>query len=207
MAFVKTNLSVLIFFIVSLTSFSQNPALNYIDTVDLKRHLSFISSDSLQGRSFGTPIPGLDIAAVYLKTNAEKIGLTTNTGDYFQNVPLISSQPDFENTFLKITNTTGNILFKTDSVIGLPSGTGINVSNLEVIFAGFGWLDEKTGYNDFQGIDLAGKVVLFATGSPESFQKNELQLWNNQQETSKVKRAFDAGATAPHIITVGPQVT
>lgn len=196
MAFIKIALSVSVLFLAGLCSLAQDSVLKTINTDDLKRHLSFLSSDSLQGRSFGTPIPGLDIAAGYLKTNAKKNGLTAITDDYFQTVPLVSSQPDPENTYLEITDTNGNTLFKTDSVIGLPSGTGINVSGAEVVFAGFGWLDEKTGYNDFQGIDLAGKVVLFATGSPESFQKNELQHWNNQQETNKVKRAFEAGASA-----------
>jgi hypothetical protein len=94
MVFTKSILLVLILFFAGLNSFAQNPALKMIDTADLKRHLSFISSDSLQGRAFGTPIPGLDIAAGYLKTNIEKMGLVSGADDYFQNFSIISSQPD-----------------------------------------------------------------------------------------------------------------
>jgi hypothetical protein len=179
---------------------AQNSGLKKIDVADLKRHLSFLSSDSLQGRSFGTPVPGLDIAADYLKKNAKEIGLVSGADDFFQNVPIVSSQPDIENTFLEITDANGNSFYKTDSIIGLPAGTGINISNAEVVFAGFGFSDEKSGYDDFKGIDFRGKVVMFSMGTPESFQKKELPRWNNAQETAKIKKAMEAGAAQVIII-------
>jgi hypothetical protein len=194
MALAKSILWVLILFFAGLNSLAQNPALKMIDAADLKRHLNFISSDSLQGRGFGTPVQGLDLAADYLKNNASEIGLTAGADDFFQTFTIISSQPDNENTFLEITNSDETRLFKTDSVIVLPSGTGINLMKAEIVFAGFGWSDEKSGYDDFQGIDLRGKVVVFSTGTPESFQKNELPRWNNSLETAKIKKATEAGA-------------
>jgi hypothetical protein len=200
MVFTKSFLLVLILFFAGLNSFAQNPVLKMIDTTDLKRHLSFLSSDSLQGRAFGTPIPGLDITAGYLKTNAEKIGLIAGSDDYFQNFSINSSQPDRENTFLEITDSNGNITFTTDSIIALPTGTGINILNAEVIFAGFGWSDEKTGYSDFNGIDVRGKVVMFAMGTPESFKTKDLSRWNNSLETDKIKKATAAGAVCVIVI-------
>lgn len=179
---------------------AQNSGLKKIDVADLKRHLSFLSSDSLQGRSFGTPVHGLDIAADYLKKNAQKIGLVAGTDDFFQNIPIVSSQPDIENTFLEITDADENSFYKTDSIIGLPAGTGINILNAEVVFAGFGLSNEKSGYNDLNGVDVRGKVVLFAMGTPESFQKKELTRWNNSLETAKIKKAMEAGAALVIII-------
>jgi hypothetical protein len=105
-----------------------------------------------------------------------------------------------ENTFLEITDKNGNIIFKTDSIIGLPAGTGINILNAEVIFAGFGWSDDKTGYSDFNGIDVRGKVVMFAMGTPESFKTKDLSRWNNSLETDKIKKAIEAGAALVIII-------
>ena len=201
MAFTKSILWVLILFFAGLISFAQNPALKMIDTSDLKRHLSIISSDSLQGRAFfGTPLPGLDIAAEYLKANIKKMGMASGADDYFQNFSIISSQPDIENTFLEITDTNGNTIFKTDSIIGLPAGTGINILNAEVIFTGFGWYDDKTGYNDLNGVDVRGKVVMFAMGTPESFKTKELSRWNNSLEIAKIKKAMEAGAARVIII-------
>lgn len=200
MAFTKSILVVLLLFFAGLNSFAQNPALKYIDTADLKRHLSFISSDSLQGRAFGTPVPGLDIAAEYLKENIKKMGLVSGADDYYQNFSIFSSQPDIENTFLEITDKNGNGIFKTDSIIALPTGTGIIISNVEVVFAGFGWSDDKSGYDDFQGIDLRGKVVMFSTGTPESFKTKEVSRWNNSLETAKIKKATEAGAAMVIVI-------
>jgi hypothetical protein len=183
--------------------FAQSSGLEKIDVADLKRHLSVLSSDSLQGRTFGTPVPGLDLAADYLKKSASEMGLSAGADGFFQTVPVISSKPDCDNTFLEITDTEGRILFKTDSIIGLPAGTGINISNTEVIFAGFGFQDEKSNYNDFQDIDIRGKVVVFATGTPDSFQKKELPQWNNSLETAKIKKALEAGAAL--VITTSNQ--
>jgi len=101
MVFTSSILSVLILFFAGLNSFAQNPALKMIDTADLKRHLSFLSSDSLQGRRLGTPLPGLDMAAGYIKVNIEKTGLASGAEDYFQKFSIISSQPDIENSFFR----------------------------------------------------------------------------------------------------------
>ena len=180
--------------------FAQNEALKVIDTVDLKRHLSFISSDSLQGRTWGTPIPGLDIAAEYLKANIKKTGLADGATDYFQEVPIVSSQPDIENSFLEITDTKGKVIFKTDSIIGLTDVSGINISNAEIVFAGFGYNDEQSGYDDFHGLELQGKVVMFSTGTPKEYQKNESPRWNNTLETGKIKRAMEAGSAGVIIV-------
>ena len=180
--------------------FAQYSGLEKIDIADLKRHLSFLSSDSLQGRAFGTPVPGLDLAAGYLKKCAAEMGLSAGADGFFQIVPIISSKPDIENTFLELTCSEGNTLFKTDSIVGLPSGANIRISNAEIVFAGFGFKDDKTGYNDFQGIDVEGKIVIFTTGTPESFQKKELPRWNNSLETAKIENATKAGAELVLII-------
>lgn len=194
MSLVKSVTYIFILLFTQSICFGQKTGIETINTEDLKRHLSFLSSDSLQGRAFGTPINGLDIAANYLKTNAQSIGLKSGADDFFQIVPIISSRPVSENTFLEITESEGEVNFKTDSIIGLPQESEIDISNAEIIFAGFGYIDEKTGYDDFQGLDLNGKVAMFSTGTPEWYENDELPRWNNQMETSKVERAIVAGA-------------
>ncbi len=200
MSFAKSVQNILFFLFVQSICFGQKSGMEKIDTNDLKRHLTFLSSDSLQGRSFGTPVNGLDIAADYLRTNAKKIGLADGADDYFQDVPIVSSQPDRKNVFLEITNANGNVIFKTDSIIGLPPDSDIDISNAEIVFAGFGFNDEKTGYNDFETIDIRGKIVMFCIGTPALFQIDEMPHWNNQLETGKVKKAFNAGAVGVILI-------
>jgi Zn-dependent M28 family amino/carboxypeptidase len=197
--FSKSILTIAFLFFIQLLSFSQKSALNTIDTKDLERHLTFLSSDSLQGRSFGTPINGLDIAADYLKANAKRMGLVSGADDYFQIVPIISSQTDTKNKFLEIVNTKGELMFKTDSLIGLPQESDFEIADVEIVFAGFGYKNEKSGYDDFEGVELRGKVAMFSTGTPDLFQNNESR-WNNQLETEKVKRAYNAGAAGVILI-------
>ncbi len=85
----KLSFTVLFLFAIYSVCFSQNPALSKIDKIDMKRHLTFLSSDSLQGRKLGTDVPGLDIAADYIKVNAEKNGLKPGGDNYFQYVDMI----------------------------------------------------------------------------------------------------------------------
>lgn len=179
---------------------SQNPTLEIIDTVDLKRHLSFLASDSLQGRSFNTPTPGLDIASEYLKTNIREMGLKDGANDYFQTVPVLSVHPDRENSFLKILDKNENEIFRVDSIVGLISGEGIDVEKSEIVFAGFGYRDEKTSYDDFEGIDVKGKLVLFSTGTPERYKKNEKPRWDNRLESTKIEYANELGASGVILI-------
>lgn len=174
--------------------FSQTKSLNSITSNDLKKHLTFIASDSLQGRSFGTGIPGLDIAADYLANNARFIGLKPGFKNYFQAVSITKSQPDSENTYAEIIDYKGNVVYKTDSVVGLSDGCDLEIPSGELVFAGFGWSDEKTGYDDFADMDLKGKVVIFFAGLPESFRKKKTYGWNNRIENSKIERAKNAGA-------------
>ena len=107
----KISFTALIFFAINSGCFSQNPALAKIDQEDLKRHLTFISSDSLQGRKLGTEVPGLDIAADYIKINAEKNGLKPGVDNYFQNVDIVSIKPD-KNSFLEIAKKMGSRYLK-----------------------------------------------------------------------------------------------
>lgn len=181
------------FFIVPFT-FSQEKGLSVINKEDLKRHLTFISSDSIQGRTFGTEVDGLGITAEYLKLNAEKIGLKPGAENYFQPVNVVSSEPDWDNTFVEIADNNGNVVYHSDSVIGLFRGGELDELKGKLVFAGFGLHDEKSGYNDFGKIDLKGKIVVYSAGSPESFKKREIFQWNNQMETSKMKTAISVGA-------------
>ena len=68
---------------------AQNPGLSKIDKSDLKKHLSFIASDSLQGRRFGTETNGLEITAQYLAEASREIGLKSASEGYFQMVDIV----------------------------------------------------------------------------------------------------------------------
>ena len=93
----KIGFLTLLFIILVQSGYSQNPALSRIDTNDLKRHLTFIASDSLQGRKFGTKVDGLEITASYLAGESGKMGLKPACENYFQLVNIVKTTPGEDN--------------------------------------------------------------------------------------------------------------
>ncbi len=79
--------------------FSKERGLQVINLKDLKHHLTFISSDSTQGRKFGTETDELGITVKNLITDAEKIGLKPSADNYFQPVEIVSTKPG-KNSFI-----------------------------------------------------------------------------------------------------------
>jgi hypothetical protein len=86
----------LLLLLVVFNTVAQKKALESITENDLKAHLEFIASDNMQGRDFGTPVPGLELTADYLKTQCMKMGLKPRETDYFQIVEMVSVKPDLK---------------------------------------------------------------------------------------------------------------
>jgi len=183
------------------TGEGQQNALKSITTQELKEHLSFIASDSLQGRSFDTPVNGLKITAEYLKNEAENMGLKPGDEDYFQEFELASSRVEKEETCLKIYNDKNELIYKTDSLVSLNGTEEKEDISGEIVFAGFGWEDEKTNYNDFDDLNIQNKIVLVASGNLENYSEKNENQWNNNAERQKIEFILKKGAKAVLIAT------
>ncbi len=190
---------VLIFY--NLSASAQTNGTSKIDTSDLRRHLKFIASDELSGRSLETPDCGICKAAGYLKSTVAQMKLEESFPGYLQPVPLVSSAPDTINSYIEIRNKKRKLVDKTNNVLSIFAGKTLKIKEAPMVFAGFGWKDETSGYDDFSGIDISGKVVVFSIGTPASFGENEKLRWNNQLEMAKVANAKKAGATAVILVT------
>ena len=192
----KCFIPVLLFFMLVNFGQAQQTAIGSISENDLRKHVSFLAADSLQGRKLGTP--GLEIAAGYLRSETKKAGLKSVTPNYFQHFDLISTRPDMENSFLKIPGA-GNYL--TDSLVCINQKNKLLKISGEVVFAGFGYQDEKNGYDDLEGVEIDGKIVVCSTGSPKMFKKNSSFSWKNRLEQKKTERLFEKGALAVVFVT------
>ncbi len=137
-----------------------NKYANTITPADMRRHLSIIASDEYEGRETGEK--GQKMAAEYLKKHYQSLGLkgaaTGETDVYFQPVPLMRSAignftiSDRKNTLVGFED------FAPYGAFVMPS------TEAEVVFAGFAIEDEK--YNDFENLDIKGKIVVFMDGEP-----------------------------------------
>ena len=176
--------------------FGQKKETRSITENELKAHVEFLASDYMQGRDFGTSIPGLEITAEYIKSECLKMGLKAPLLDYTQQLELVSIKIDKEKSKLKLKNKEGETIYSTSDICSFAGTEKSDTINGSIVFAGFGFHDTKTSYNDFEGIELTDKIVLVMTGKPElnaaeSENKNLTNL-----EMSKLGRIFLSGARA-----------
>ncbi|WP_316746836.1 M28 family peptidase [Pedobacter gandavensis] len=125
------------------------------------KHLSVLASDAYEGRETGKK--GGWMTADYIRDFFQKLGLKGPVnGSYFQPIDMVTISLS---QVLTINGQPAEPLkdfYITPNTVS-GAGFGFNVSN--VLFAGYGV--KKEGYNDFEGVDLTGKVVMiFKSGEP-----------------------------------------
>src|SRR5687768_2887470 len=93
-------LAVLLIAIASVTSFAQRRAAPPVTIKEefLRGHIKFLSDDQLEGR--GTGAPGGELAAKYIATQLEAMGLIGpgKGGSFFQPVSLVGVKADPKTT-------------------------------------------------------------------------------------------------------------
>lgn len=143
------------------TSYSQDLSEkydNYIDTLDLRRHLTVLASDSLQGRKSGEA--GQYLAADYLKQTFKTLNLAFVPGQsgYEQSFPLIRKMyPEFQPT--------------TSNVIAFVEGSDSLLKNeIIVISAHYDHLGVRDG-KVYNGADDNGSGTSALLEIAEAFQK------------------------------------
>ena len=127
-----------------------------ITEAELKDHLFTYASDEFEGRETGTP--GQKKAVNYLKAEYEALGIPAaqSDGNYFQNVPLeMAKLPTGSITAAGTEYQLGEDFLVFESA----EGTFANV-----VYAGYGV--EEGDYSDYDGLDVAGKLVLIKSGEP-----------------------------------------
>ncbi len=137
----------------------------------LRQDITYLASDECEGR--GPATKGLDRAADYIANELKKAGLKPGNpdGSYFQpfGIPantlkaeptLVFKDPEGKETQLK-----RGTQF---DAMGLTAAG--EVTDLPVVFAGYGVGSEAAGYDDYKDIDVAGKVIVVLRNVPQSGQ-------------------------------------
>ncbi|MEM7572516.1 MAG: M28 family peptidase [Bacteroidota bacterium] len=131
----------------------------HLNEAQLKGQMYWLASDFLEGRRTGSV--GNDIAAEYIATQLEGFGYEPINGDsYFQEVPLENIEAPSQG-MLKVGRTTytqGEELL----IMRGPAAAG----KAKIVYAGYGWVDEETGHDDYANLDVRGKIVITRPGIP-----------------------------------------
>jgi hypothetical protein len=153
----------------------------------LEAQMGFLASDWMEGREAGEK--GGFISSGYIASVLELNGVKP-AGDYitqgssasgqaersfFQNFTIFRKEPGPEQV-LKIKTLDGNMLktasfrLNVDYSIRTP-GTDLEI-DAPVVFAGYGYKNDKLKYNDLSNIDVKGKFILRIAGVPLFARKN-----------------------------------
>lgn len=131
--------------------------------------LRFLSSDYMEGRQIGEK--GELFAANYIASVFEMAGLKPagdmvgKTRSYFQKIPVVlTAKGDRQSLRLVVGGERYEFAANTDYFI--PNLEVTKQFTAPVVFAGYGMIDNATGYNDFAGLDVKGKVVVRIKGFP-----------------------------------------
>ena len=134
----------------------------------LRKWIKELGSDEFGGRKPMTPYE--DITLRYLKGEMEKIGLKPGfNGSWFQKVKMISTvtKPRKGNLQFKNGRKRANLDFPGDVVCWTARNTSkIEIKGAEYVFCGFGIDAPEYGWNDFDGIDVKGKIIISMVNDP-----------------------------------------
>lgn len=189
----KVNLAI-IFLAIASSVFAQKKELETITENDLKAHLQFVASDFMQGRDFNTETPGLEITADYLKAQCQKMGLKRGGNSYLQSVEMVSILSNLDSTYLMLKDTSGTEIFTDKKIFTMGGGSKTEVVEGDIVFAGYGWYNDETKYNDTEGLDIKGKIVLVMTRNLELAKEGKDADTN--VEMKKMQKAMMGGAKA-----------
>lgn len=137
--------------------------LNRISAESIRENISFLASDSLKGRN--TPTPELNIAGEFIADKFKQYGLKPVNGSYFQRVEFIKVDLGDEN-YLTLSRNGEDIDFEL-GVDFVPYNFGEGEVEAKVVFAGYGITAKEYGYDDYEGIDVKGKIVIVLRDEPQ----------------------------------------
>ena len=174
----------------------------------IRAHVKFLASDLLEGRGVGAR--GGDLATEYIATQFALDGLKPagDNGTYFQNFALVGAEPQPTTSLSAIA---GHITLPfgwQDDFVGVTFQQKPIVDiDADAVFVGHGIVAPEYQWDDYQGVDVHGKVVVLFTGEPPS---SDPKFFNGEaltyygRWTYKYEEAARHGAIGAIIIHTTP---
>jgi len=174
--------------------FAQESSNPEITAAEIKEHISFLASDELKGRLTGSE--ECLLAAEYIEKefkSAELVPFFDN--DYLQAFPFISDVELTANNKLELK--TGERIIKPklyEEFITLSFSGDTKIEGT-LVFAGYGISAPDIDYDDYNGIDVTGKIVIVLREHPEmNVPHSKFDDYSSLRKKAMVAR--DKGATA-----------
>ena len=160
----------------------------------IRAHMRFLSDGVLEGRAPGTR--GYDIAAKYVAAQLEALSLQPagEGGTWFQNVPMRKSFNLAQQSSFTLFRNGKELALKQPEDFAFLGDLSREQSDVEapVVFVGYGVTAPELKYDDYETIDVRGKVVAFLTNAPPRFPASLRGFYSD--DVVKSKNAVDHGA-------------
>jgi len=138
-----------------------------IDGAAIRAHVSLLADDLYEGREAGKR--GYELAARYVAAQYQTIGLAPGNGDsYFQTVPFRIAQVVPGSRALTIESAQESQALETfGDFTSSPTLAGDQVSiTAPLVYVGYGVNIPSIERNDYDGVDLRGKIAVVVRGAP-----------------------------------------
>ncbi|MFO7617475.1 MAG: M20/M25/M40 family metallo-hydrolase [Bacteroidales bacterium] len=182
-----------------LACHSQNkPA---ITSVLLREHVEVLASPGLKGRYPGTE--GDKAASAYIASRLAEYGLELYRGDGFQPFQVRTGARQGGGNHLVVNGFNAEV--GRDFVPLSISGNG--EADGPLVFGGYGFriVNEEFTWDDYQDVDVTGKIVLILLGAPDPPAGSDIDPFEDAGSVRmKILNARDRGASAV-LFVAGPQ--
>lgn len=165
------------------------------DPALIRAHVAFLADDLLEGRATGSR--GYDIAARYVAAQMELLGLKPAGagGGWLQPVRLLQGTRVVPPA-TAVVERDGKSTPLLPGEDFLPS-TNYFAARAEVsgpmVFVGFGIHAPELGHDDFEGVDLNGKIAVVLLGAPDKLPSSQ-RAYHSREKTRRVASRGAIGA-------------
>jgi len=157
---------------VAATKATAPDLIDRVDPSELKMHLSFLASKELGGRY--TLAPNFKIAARYLATRLQAYGYqgAAADGGYFQNFDVISARVKPSESSLTFETNGNRQIYPYGEFFN--AGTEGMDGQADVVFVGYGISSPKLKRDDYEGLDVKGKIVVALAAYPKGIDSSRI---------------------------------
>jgi Zn-dependent M28 family amino/carboxypeptidase len=145
---------------------AQNTAVPSFNGQSWWNYVKVLAADDMEGRETGSE--GLRKASAYVVDQLKKNGLEpAGTKGYYQPVKFISRQIDESGCSLALVRDgkAESLVLGDDAMFSTRYDLAPKV-DAPLVFAGYGLRVPEAHYDDFAGLDVKGKVIVYISGSP-----------------------------------------
>jgi aminopeptidase YwaD len=173
----------------------------------VKTHARFLASEKLTGRGIDTP--GISFARNYIAGEFTRLGLQPggDNGSYLQSFEVAAGVRVKHPTSLTLDNQPALTLNQDWTPLGFSASKKVEGP---VVFAGYGITAKDYGYDDYQGIDANGKlVIVLRYEPPPNDDKSPFRKYPNYSVNAtlrtKANNARDHGAVGMILVDLHHQ--